>query len=97
MALLQLPKKGISPTKDGAVPAVKDAGFLLLLMADKGAVAAVKKVFAPLKMVLLLLLKITGKDAVAANKNKCCCCQRWLLKALLVMVLLWQQKKCCSF
>jgi len=42
MALLQLPKKGISPTKDGAVPAVKDAGFLLLLMADKGAVAAVK-------------------------------------------------------
>ena len=51
------PKKGISPTKDGAVPAVKDAGFLLLLMADKGAVAAVKKVFAPLKMVLLLLLR----------------------------------------
>ncbi len=46
-----------SPTKDGAVPAVKDAGFLLLLMADKGAVAAVKKVFAPLKMVLLLLLR----------------------------------------
>jgi hypothetical protein len=40
-------RKGISPTKDGAVPAVKDAyakdGFMLLQMAGEGDFANLKK------------------------------------------------------
>jgi len=62
-------RKGLSPTKDGAVPSVKDAdakdGFMLLQMAGKGDVANVKKVIALLKMVLLILPMMAGNGTDA--------------------------------
>jgi len=57
-------REGLSPTKDGAVPSVKDAdakdGFMLLQIAGKGDVANGKKVSALLKMVLLVLPMMAG-------------------------------------
>ncbi len=66
-------REGLSPTKDGAVPSVKDAdakdGFMLLQMAGKGDVANGKKVSALLKMVLLVLPMMAGNgpDAPAGK------------------------------
>jgi len=62
-------RKGLSPTKDGAVPSVKDVdakdGFMLLQMAGKGDVANIKKVIALLKMVLLILPLMAGNGTDA--------------------------------
>jgi hypothetical protein len=66
-------KKGISPAKDGAVAAVKDGWQCHCCICSK-------EVLLLLKMVLMLLLKMSGKGAVAAAKNAMLLLKRVLLQ-----------------